>query len=84
VNEERYKRVLKPCQLEHDLAMMEDGDLIAIGERGINLSGGQKAQVSVARAAYSDTYTIILDDPLLGPIHFCSHFPSCIGWSQHI
>lgn len=64
MDEERYRKVLKVCQLEHDLAMLEDGDLTDIGERGINLSGGQKARVSVARAAYSDAETILFDDPL--------------------
>lgn len=64
MDEDRYHKVLKACQLEHDLAMLEDGDLTDIGERGINLSGGQKARVSVARAAYSDADTILFDDPL--------------------
>jgi ABC-type multidrug transport system fused ATPase/permease subunit len=64
MDEDRYRKVLKVCQLEHDLVMLEDGDLTDIGERGINLSGGQKARVSVARAAYSDADTILFDDPL--------------------
>jgi len=38
--------------------------LTEIGERGINLSGGQKARVSLARAVYSDKDLILLDDPL--------------------
>ena len=35
-----------------------------IGERGINISGGQKARISLARAIYSDADIILLDDPL--------------------
>ena len=35
-----------------------------IGEKGINLSGGQKARIGLARAVYSDRDLIIMDDPI--------------------
>jgi len=35
-----------------------------IGEKGINLSGGQKARIGLARAVYSDKDLIIMDDPI--------------------
>ena len=35
-----------------------------IGERGVNISGGQKARISLARAIYSDASIVLLDDPL--------------------
>ena len=44
--------------------MFEYGDLSPIGENGIGLSGGQKARVALARAVYSSSKTIFLDDPL--------------------
>ena len=50
----RYKKVLDMCQLRPDLAQLPDGDLTIIGEKGINLSGGQKARVAMARAVYAD------------------------------
>ena len=37
-----------------------------IGERGINLSGGQKARVALARTVYADASVYLLDDPLAG------------------
>jgi ATP-binding cassette subfamily C (CFTR/MRP) protein 1 len=40
------------------------GDLTEIGEKGINLSGGQKARISLARAVYADTDIIMMDDPI--------------------
>jgi ABC-type transport system involved in cytochrome bd biosynthesis fused ATPase/permease subunit len=44
---------LEACSLKADIAMLTAGDMTEIGERGINLSGGQKARVSVARAVYA-------------------------------
>ena len=43
---------------------MKNNDLTEIGERGINLSGGQKARVALARAVYSRRDIYLLDDPL--------------------
>lgn len=43
---------------------MPGGDLTEIGEKGINLSGGQKARVSLARAVYANRDIILMDDPI--------------------
>ncbi|QIW98767.1 hypothetical protein AMS68_004285 [Peltaster fructicola] len=63
-NEQRYLEVLEACALLPDLAELPARDLSFIGENGIGLSGGQKARVALARAAYSDTKIMLLDDPL--------------------
>lgn len=64
-DEERYEKILSACALLDDIAVLPAGDATEIGERGINLSGGQKARVSLARAMYSsDTRLLLLDDPL--------------------
>ncbi|KAF8069172.1 multidrug resistance-associated ABC transporter [Lyophyllum atratum] len=63
-DEERYQRTLEVCALISDLEILEDGDEAEIGERGVNLSGGQKARVSLARAVYSRASVLLLDDVL--------------------
>ena len=52
------------CELSRDLEILPAGDLTEIGEKGINLSGGQKARVSLARAVYADQDIILMDDPI--------------------
>ena len=43
---------------------MPAGDLTQIGEKGINLSGGQKARLGLARAVYANRDIILMDDPI--------------------
>ena len=49
-DKERYEKVIEACALHQDIAVLRGGDLVEIGEHGINISGGQKARVSLARA----------------------------------
>jgi ABC-type bacteriocin/lantibiotic exporter with double-glycine peptidase domain len=51
-------------QLDKDIKKMSKGTDTVIGERGINISGGQKARISLARAVFSDADIFLLDDPL--------------------
>ena len=44
--------------------LLEDGDNTVVGERGITLSGGQKARLSLARALYAEADIYIFDDPI--------------------
>jgi ATP-binding cassette, subfamily C (CFTR/MRP), member 4 len=61
---EFYQQVIEGCCLIDDIKLLSAGDLTEIGEKGINLSGGQKARVSLARAVYSKSDIYLLDDPL--------------------
>lgn len=62
---QRYQSVVRACGLDKDFAKLPGGiEHAAVGEAGTNLSGGQRARVSVARALYSDAGILLLDDPL--------------------
>ena len=79
--EERYQETLEVCGLTSDLKILEDGDQTEIGEKGINLSGGQKARVSLARAVYSRAAVLIMDDVLSAlDAHVAKHvYDKCIN-----
>ena len=59
-----YQRVVKACCLESDFESFPGGDQTIVGDRGVQLSGGQKARLALARALYCDSDIFVLDDPL--------------------
>ena len=63
-DEAKYAAALDACALTSDLSVLPAGDQTEIGERGLNLSGGQKMRVSLARAVYADRRLCLFDDPL--------------------
>ena len=64
ISDEKLKDVLHYACLEDDLKMLPKGLDTEIGEKGINISGGQKARVSLARALYSSRDILLFDDIL--------------------
>lgn len=59
-----YDLTLSVAQLGPDLEILPDGDQTQVGEKGITLSGGQKARLSLARAIYARADVYLLDDIL--------------------
>ncbi|CAH8453684.1 unnamed protein product [Heterobilharzia americana] len=77
---ERYAAVLQVTALDVDITQFPNGDNTHVNERGVNLSGGQKARIGLARVAYSRTSFVLLDDPLSAvDVHVAGHlFQECI------
>jgi ATP-binding cassette, subfamily C (CFTR/MRP), member 2 len=63
MNRDKYDKVLEVCSLNKDLEILPHGDQTVIGERGINLCGGQKQRIQIARALYQDADIFLFDDP---------------------
>jgi ATP-binding cassette subfamily C (CFTR/MRP) protein 1 len=79
-DEAKFNKAIYAAAMEDDLKILIHGLDTEIGERGINLSGGQKARVSLARAVYNDADLYLLDDPLSAvDAHVGEHiFQKCI------
>ncbi|PPD67151.1 hypothetical protein GOBAR_DD35968 [Gossypium barbadense] len=63
MDRDKYDKVLEACALKKDLEILSFGDQTVIGEWGINLSGGQKHRIQIARALYHDADIYLFDDP---------------------
>ena len=79
-DESKFEQAISICMLENDIEKFDQGVDTLIGEEGLNLSGGQKARISLARAIYSDAEIILLDDPLsaIDPIMTKIIYDKCI------
>jgi ATP-binding cassette, subfamily C (CFTR/MRP), member 4 len=64
MDKSRYDEVIRVCQMESDIDSFPYGDRTIVGERGMNLSGGQRARINLARAIYKEADIYLLDDPL--------------------
>ncbi|KAJ2946364.1 hypothetical protein O0L34_g12402 [Tuta absoluta] len=76
----RYNAVVRRCALDRDFQLFPHGDKTVVGERGVSLSGGQRARISLARAVYKRADIYLLDDPLSAvDAHVGRHlFESCL------
>mmetsp|Transcript_62247 Transcript_62247/g.181829 ORF Transcript_62247/g.181829 Transcript_62247/m.181829 type:complete len:1259 (+) Transcript_62247:40-3816(+) len=61
--EARFQNAVDAAALGPDLELLPAGDMTEIGEKGVTLSGGQRARVGLARVAYAQPEVALLDDP---------------------
>uniref|UniRef100_T1IZ26 Uncharacterized protein n=1 Tax=Strigamia maritima TaxID=126957 RepID=T1IZ26_STRMM len=84
-NEEKYQKILRVCALDKDIKQLPFKDKTLVGEKGLSLSGGQRARVNLARALYLDADIYLLDDPLsavdthVGRHLFYKYIDGCIN-----
>ncbi|XP_023233967.1 multidrug resistance-associated protein 4-like [Centruroides sculpturatus] len=62
--EEKYRYIIHITALEKEISLFPKKDLTLVGERGVIMSGGQKARINLARALYLDADIFLFDDPL--------------------
>ncbi|KAJ3366844.1 ATP-binding cassette sub- C member 8 [Allomyces arbusculus] len=84
-HEMAYRRAIYLSALQNDLERMPAGDATEIGEKCINLSGGQKARANLAHALSSDASVLLMDDILAAvDAHVAALlFHACIKSSLH-
>ncbi|KAJ2458489.1 hypothetical protein GGF42_002034, partial [Coemansia sp. RSA 2424] len=83
-DETYFWQVVKACALAVDVRLFPKSDMTMIGTDGVNLSGGQKVRLALARALYSRADTYVFDDLLsaVDPLverHIVEHVLSASG-----
>lgn len=58
----KYRDALERSQLLTDLDLLPMYDMTMVGPEGVQLSGGQRARVALARVIYADADVVLLDD----------------------
>jgi ABC-type multidrug transport system fused ATPase/permease subunit len=59
---DRYSKVVYACDLNNDLKLLSKGDETQVGPKGVQLSGGQRWRLALARALYSRAGILVMDD----------------------
>ncbi|KAJ3195835.1 hypothetical protein HK101_010929 [Irineochytrium annulatum] len=82
---QKLRKVVTRTQMQDDIDSFSHGFKTEIGEKGVNMSGGQKARIALARAAYSNAEIVLLDDPLAALDSTVSRavFEDCIQHELH-
>merc|ERR1712110_596266 len=63
-DETKFQTAIYYSGFKADLDELKDKEETIMGDKGINLSGGQKTRLSLARNIYSNADIMIMDDPI--------------------
>ncbi|QVL50284.1 MAG: ABC transporter ATP-binding protein [Thiocapsa sp.] len=62
IDEERVQAAIRMAHLDELILSLPEGANTRVGERGVQLSGGQAQRIGIARALYHGTDVLILDE----------------------
>jgi ATP-binding cassette, subfamily B, bacterial PglK len=62
INQQKLSQAIKKAELESFIDSLPQGVETTVGERGLQISGGQMQRIGIARALYNDPEVLIFDE----------------------